>query len=197
LVAGLLIAAPACATGGYYGAPRDYDGDLERRAYQNGFDRGMRNGARDARERGYFSYERDSDYRDADWGYRRGIERDDYRRAFRQGYQQGYAAGFNRVTRAYGYGSNYPRAGAPYGYPGRPGIYRSPAADIGYRDGLEAGRNDARDRQVYDPIRPKRYREGDHDYDRRYGSRDAYQREYRAAFQQGYQQGYGEYRRNW
>jgi len=193
LTAGLMIAAPACATG-YYGRQRDNYREIERHAYQNGLERGVRNGERDARDRRSFSYERDRDYRDADWGYRRGSDRDEYRRAFRQGYQQGYTEGFNRVGRAYE--PAYPRAGAPYSYPGRPGgVYRSPAADNGRRDGFEAGRNDARDRNRYDPVRPKRYREGDHDYDNRYGSRDAYQREYRAAFQQGYEQGYREYRR--
>jgi hypothetical protein len=202
LSAGLLIAAPACASGGYYGQ-RTYSRDYERFAYQNGFDRGVRNGEHDARDRRDFSYSRDREYRDADWGYRRGdMDRYDYQRAFRQGFQAGYNEGFNRVARAYG--SNYPRTNAPYGY-GNPNQYPAVpragygygnvAAQNGYRDGVDAGRNDARDRQRYDPIRPKRYREGDHDYDSRYGSRDEYKREYRAAFQQGYEQGYREYRR--
>ena len=38
--------------------------------------------------------------------------------------------------------------------------------------------------------RTRRYRDGDHDYNNRYGSRDAYKREYRAAFEQGYREGY-------
>jgi hypothetical protein len=70
------------------------------------------------------------------------------------------------------------------------------AYDNGFRDGLVAGRDDARHHERFDPIRARRYREGDHDYDRRYGSRDDYRREYRAAFQQGYQQGYRQYRRD-
>src|SRR5437773_2143876 len=78
-----------------------------------------------------------------------------------------------------------------YGYGG----YGSPAAQNGYRDGLEAGRKDARDRERFDPVRAKRYRDGDHDYDNRYGSRDVYKREYRAAFEQGYREGYGAVRR--
>jgi len=72
----------------------------------------------------------------------------------------------------------------------RNGGYYSAAADTGYRDGVEAGRDDARDRRRYDPVRTKRYREGDHDYNNRYGSRDAYKRDYRAAFEQGYRDGY-------
>ncbi|MGH9696933.1 MAG: hypothetical protein ACRD5Z_22500 [Bryobacteraceae bacterium] len=69
------------------------------------------------------------------------------------------------------------------------------AYDIGFRDGVGAGRDDARHHERFDPIRAKRYRQGDHDYDRRYGARDDYQREYRAGFQQGYEQGYRQYRR--
>ena len=44
-------------------------------------------------------------------------------------------------------------------------------------------------------VRAKRYREGDHDYNDRYGSRDLYKRDYRAAFTQGYEQGYRQERR--
>ena len=61
----------------------------------------------------------------------------------------------------------------------------------GYRDGLQAGRDDARRGDRFEPARANRYREGDHDYDRRYGPRDDYKREYRSAFEQGYREGYG------
>ena len=54
----------------------------------------------------------------------------------------------------------------------------------------EDGRDDARHGRRFDPIMAKRYREGDHDYDRQYGSRDDYKRDYRAAFEQGYNEGY-------
>ena len=47
----------------------------------------------------------------------------------------------------------------------------------------------------FDPVRAKRYREGDHDYDNRYGSRDQYKQDYRAAFVQGYEEGYRNVRR--
>jgi hypothetical protein len=39
-------------------------------------------------------------------------------------------------------------------------------------------------------VRARRYRSADHDYDRRYGSRDEYAREYRANFERGYREGY-------
>jgi hypothetical protein len=87
-----------------------------------------------------------------------------------------------------------------FGSPGNNGNrggerYNSPAAQVGYRDGVEAGREDADDRKPFDPRRSKRYREGDHDYENRYGSRDAYKQEYRGAFTQGYEEGYRGYRR--
>src|SRR3954453_9535970 len=86
--------------------------------------------------------------------------------------------------------NSYPRRGS---YP----VYRevSRAAEIGYRDGVEAGRDDARHRERFDPVRARRYRSADHEYDRRYGSRDEYAREYRANFERGYRQGYDRGRR--
>jgi hypothetical protein len=86
------------------------------------------------------------------------------------------------------YDTGYPRAGYPA--PVQRGGYGSAAARSGYRDGIEAGRDDARHRERFDPVRARRYRQGDHDYDRRYGSRDEYKREYRSAFEQGYRDGY-------
>lgn len=195
LLAGAL-AAPACASYDYGYRNQGSSRDFERRAYQNGFDRGVRNGERDARDRRSPSYSRDSDYRDADDGYYRDYGlRDEYRRVFRQGYEVGYTEGYNRVARAYGAG--YPRNGYPGGY-GSPNqypaqrAYGSRAVETGYRDGYEAGRDDGRDRNRYDPRHPKRYREGDHDYNSRYGSLDEYKREYRSAFERGYEAGYRE-----
>lgn len=199
VLAGVAIATPACAEQlyGYGGQRRVYDREFERRAYETGYREGINDGQEDARRGRSFSYQRHDEYRDADRGYRRGtIDRDYYRRSFRQGFQTGYNEAYNRNARNYPRG-NYPvygdRNGGGVYYPPNRGVYRSPAADNGYRDGLEAGRNDARDRDRYDPIRQSRYRQGDHDYDRRYGSREDYKREYRAAFEQGYREGYGRY----
>ena len=82
------------------------------------------------------------------------------------------------------YDNDYPRGGYP--------VYRGPsrAAEMGYRDGIETGRDDARHRERFDPVRARRYRSADHDYDRRYGSRDEYAREYRVNFDRGYREGY-------
>lgn len=204
LAVGVLASLSACATTGYgYGYPerRDYR-ELDRNAYDHGFGDGVRNGEHDARDGRDYRVDRDGDYRSTDDGYRRegGYDRDQYRRSFRRGYEAGYRDGFERMARSYGgYRDRTVTPGiviqppvviGPRGGYGGYGGYNSPAAQNGYRDGLEAGRKDARDRDRFEPRQAKRYREGDHDYDRRYGDRDDYKREYRSAFEQGYEQGY-------
>jgi hypothetical protein len=195
LLASVSIASSACAAQ-VYGSPRGgvYGRDLDRRAYDNGFRQGIEEGRNDARRNRDYSPQRHNEYRDADNGYNRDYgDRDYYRRAFRSGFEAGYRDGYNRNAR-YGRDERVivpPVVVAP-GYPGNGGYgsYRSAAAQNGYRDGLEAGRDDGRHRERFDPVRAKRYREGDHDYNDRYGSRDEYKREYRAAFEQGYREGY-------
>jgi hypothetical protein len=82
-----------------------------------------------------------------------------------------------------------------YGYPNTTGSnrgygYNNVAYDNGYRDGLEKGREDANDRDSYDPVRHSWYRSGNRGYDNRYGSRDQYKLVYRDGFEAGYEQGY-------
>ena len=85
-----------------------------------------------------------------------------------------------------------PRNQPGYGrYPDSGGRYSDMAFDTGYRDGLEKGREDLRDRDVYDPSRHSRYRSADRGYDRRYGSKDEYKGRYRQGFIDGYEAGYG------
>jgi hypothetical protein len=68
--------------------------------------------------------------------------------------------------------------------------YRGVAFDNGYRDGLEKGREDARDNDSFDPVRHSRYRSADHGYNSRYGTREAYKLAYRDGFEEGYEQAY-------
>jgi hypothetical protein len=198
LAAAVSIAAPACASGGYYAYRERGAPEFERRAYDAGYRDGLSHGEHDARDRRDFRIDRDGDYRHADDGYHREYgDKEYYRRAFRRGYEAGYSEGFNRFARPGGAAVIvppavvYPNAPPAVAYPRVEGRIESIAARNGYRDGLEAGRDDRHDRNRFDPARAKRYREGDHDYDRRYGSRDEYRREYRAAFEQGYREGYG------
>jgi hypothetical protein len=68
------------------------------------------------------------------------------------------------------------------------------AFNQGYRDGLDAGRSDARHHRRFSPERAARFRSADHDYNRRYGSRDQYMRIYRDGFREGYERGFRAYR---
>ena len=201
LATGVALTAPACAAQIYdSGYPHGgvYNRDLDRRAYDGGYREGLEEGRNDARHVRDFSYQRHDEYRDADQGYHRSDgDREFYRRSYRQGFQAGYSEAYNRNAR-YGRdqrGGIYPPVANYPAYPRASnrgyGSYGSMAAQNGYRDGFEAGRNDARDRERFDPVRAKRYREGDHDYDNRDGARDDYKRDYRAAFDQGYREGYG------
>jgi hypothetical protein len=192
LLAATLIVAPACATHRtVYGYPSGGRQGADR-AYSVGYERGQADGERDARSGRRYDYARHSEYRDAGRGNR---GREGYRDLFRQGFVAGYDDGYRRFARrgsgrsprppAASYPDRYPRPGR-----GPAGGYVSPAGENGFRDGLEQGREDSRDRKAFDPRRAKRYREGDHDYDSRYGSRDAYKRDYRNGFQRGYEQGF-------
>jgi flagellar biosynthesis/type III secretory pathway protein FliH len=107
------------------------------------------------------------------------------------GYPQG---GYGYPQGGYGYpdqgGYGYPNQGG-YGYPGN--YSYTPAYSNGVNDGYEKGREDARDRDSYDPLRHKWYREGDHDYKSQYGPRQQYENVYRQGFKEGYDRGYREW----
>lgn len=60
----------------------------------------------------------------------------------------------------------------------------------GYDDGLDAGREDARNGRNYDPDRHSHYRAASRGYDPRYGSRDEYRHQYQDGFRSGYADGY-------
>lgn len=74
-----------------------------------------------------------------------------------------------------------------------PGVtrgYQEPAFGRGYADGFRHAQDDRQDRQRYDPVGHRDYREGDQGFYRSYGSRDAYKDNYRAGFRAGYDAGY-------
>ena len=109
----------------------------------------------------------------------------DYRRAYREGFEAGYTRAYDRAEGEY---QSRPRATEPT--PPIPSEHPTPAEQIGFRDGYDAGLKDARARDTYDPVRSDRYRDADHHYNGRYGSREVFKRDYRAGFAQGYEQGY-------
>lgn len=190
-VSALLLTSTACATT-TYGRPGYRVGDRDDRAY---YERGVRDGREagvdDVRRGRSYDASRHREYRDS----RRGDDRGDLI-SYRRGFEAGYDESFRRMARGpignvgRNDGRDLPRASG-----NARGRFASPAAENGYRDGLEAGEHAAREGDRFDPVRERRYREGDHDYEGRYGSRDEYKRNYRAAFQQGYQEGFRQVRR--
>jgi hypothetical protein len=214
----LMGSAPAVAqTNGWLGGSAAYASDdyrtsyadAQRQAYDNGYRDGLKRGEQAARDRKPLDIERERDYRGADRGYNRSFGdreryRDNYRGGFAQGFREGYGRfgsrsngtwdnrGWNdgrnnngvwddrdrRDTRGYGYGTA--------GY----GAYQNGASD-GYQKGLD----DLNDRKRPDVTRQKWYRNGDHDYNSRYGSKDAYRVEYRRGFEEGYNRAYRDGRR--
>jgi hypothetical protein len=100
LAAGVLVSAPACSAGIYTTTRSGPYEDIGRRAYENGYRQGLREGRDDAQHRRGFSLERHGEYRDAEGGYRRGDgNRDPYRVGFRRGFEAGYRDAFNRFAR--------------------------------------------------------------------------------------------------
>ena len=200
----LAMAAPAAAQWGRPDARYGSSSEVTRVAYDRGYTEGVKEGEKDGRGRDAFDYQDERDYQRADVGYNnRYGSASRYRDVFRQGFAAGYTEGYRRFSpRGYGYGSgngSYRNRGyGAYGgdgYPpyaqGRDERYLAPF-EIGARDGFDKGVEDVRDNDRYDPRRHKWYREGDHDYNNRYGSRDLYKDEYRRGFLVGYERGYRE-----
>jgi hypothetical protein len=104
LVLGVGVVVPACAAERYpyrYGSYDDSDyndrQNIERLAFQNGYDEGLEHGRRDLREGRQYSIARHDEFRDGDEGYRRSYgDRELYRRLFRQGFERGYADAYRR-----------------------------------------------------------------------------------------------------
>lgn len=64
------------------------------------------------------------------------------------------------------------------------------AYDTGYRDGVRAGGNDARDGRAFEYQRHRDYRSADRGYSARDGRRDTWSQQYRGGFVAGYRDGY-------
>ena len=197
--------------------------DAQRQAYDNGYRDGVKRGEEAARDRKAFNVEIERDYRSADRGYNRSFgDRNRYHDNYRGGFSQGYRDAYYRYggngngrwdNRGWGNGNGngrYPNGGYPNGgYPngGYPnggyypnGSYGNGSAAYGayqngVSDGYQKGLDDVHDRKRPDVTRQKWYRSGDHDYNNRYGSKDAYRVEYRRGFEEGYNRAYRDARR--
>lgn len=185
----LTLLTPACASAEGWpvrsGPGAGQAGPRFDTAYDRGFREGVREGESDARDRRPYNLRRHGAYNDGDRGYNRSFgARGRYREEFRRGFEAGYSQGFERVR---GVGSDR-RGRGPIGA-GRGG-YDEPAYARGYADGFAKGREDSDDRDRYDPVRHREYRDGDRGYNDSYGARDRYRQNYREGFRAGYEDGY-------
>lgn len=172
------------------------------RVYDRGYSEGLQQGEQDARAGHALGIESNRVYRDGDRGYNnRDGSRDWYRTEFRRGFSSGYRNGFDRVRVTVQIGGRDDRSRRDDGWRrddrwGRddgPRVrrgYQEPAFARGYSDGWEQGLDDGHDRDRYDAVRHREYRNADHGYDRGYGSKNAYKNNYRSGFRQGYEDGY-------
>jgi hypothetical protein len=181
-------------------AAQSSSGFNSRFAYNQGFERGRLAGLDADRHGNAYRFDNLDDYKRGDYGYRSEYgTRDRYRSDFRLGFEDGYRVGYA----GYGNGNGRGQGGPPPWSNGRArGVGRGravgrydPASQAGYNDGYDAGIRDAQGRRQFDPISEGRYRSGDHGYDRKYGSRDAYKLQYRDAFRSGYEEGFNDVRR--
>ena len=194
----LFVAAPAARAQDEY-----HGGSLNVR--QHAFEHGYRDGyeyGRDCRDRHVALDYRTEMYRDADRGYNSVFgSREDYQVGYREGYRAGAEDGFNGVQtrleqtfawhdRSYDpdLAPNDPRANV---YAERHWGYQDVASDIGYRDGVNAGLKDYRERHSYRPEQHGAYKDADHGYNNSFGAKDEYKRAYRAAYEAGYRDGFG------
>jgi hypothetical protein len=140
--------------------------------YDRGYRDGFRDGERDARSGRAFDYNSDRQLS------RRADE-----------FQRGYAEGYRSAYQQHRASARGRRGVGPISGRGRGG-YQDPAFSRGYSEGFEHGLDDGRDRDRYDPVRHRDYRDADDGYFREYGPKGAYENNYRAGFRQGYEQGY-------
>ena len=167
---------------------------LTRDVYERGYREGLRQGEFDGRRGLALDFERDPLFRDGTRGYdRRYGSRDLYRDDFRRGYIDAYRSSYARLMRPAPAAPLLQRSGPGSGVFGpqqRPGGYQEPAYARGYSDGYRQGADDGQERDGYDAVGHRDYRDADQGYYGSYGSRDAYRNNYRAGFREGYEDGY-------
>ena len=169
--------------------------DAQRAAHDNGFRDGLKRGEQAARDGRPLDVERERDYRSADGGYNRSHgDRNRYRDTYRGGFAQGYRDGYNQRGARSTFPDSGRNSGGDYGR-GHGGNASFGARQHGVSDGYKKGLDDLNDRKYPDLNRQKWYRNGDHDYDSRYGSKETYRVEYRRGFADGYDRAYREGRR--
>jgi hypothetical protein len=148
-----------------------------RARYDRGYRDGFRDGENDARRGRRYDYDNDR---------RLGRSGDEFQRGYVDGYRAGYEQFRGGRNSRYGNGGY---ASRDWGR-GPRGGYQDPAFARGYSEGFERGLDDGRDRDRYDPVRHRDYRDADDGYFRDYGPKQTWENNYRAGFRQGYEEGY-------
>jgi hypothetical protein len=199
IVIGLLIAF-LFVGGGFAIAQDRYAGstNAKEHGYQHGYRDGLRQGRSDRNHREEHDFHT-SDYKRADRGYERYMgERDDFQEGYRDGYKSGYDDGYSgRPMRAdvYGLDDRYDPDRLPRrdededAYRGWG--YSDVGFDTGYRDGLQAAREDLRDHKGFHPEKHDAYEDADHGYRKEFGDKKVYKQQYRKGFIRGYQDALG------
>src|SRR6266700_4299060 len=193
-VIGLMFVAMLFATGLAVAQDR-YGGSLNSKehGYQHGYRNGLQQGREDRDRRLEHNFNT-RDFKRADEGYERYMgEHDDFQHGYRDGYKAGYDDGYyGRQMRPDVYGLNdrydpdrLPRGDADADAYSRWG-YSDVALDTGYRDGLQAGRQDLDRRKDFRPEKHDAYEDADHGYQKGYGDKNLYKEQYRKGFMRGY-----------
>jgi hypothetical protein len=175
-----LPAPPPYPNQGYYG---QYAPDS---AYQRGYQDGVADGMKDSRDGRVARPTATDKYEDAP-GYNKSYgDKKVYKNVYRQGYVAGYPQGFN----------GYAQPAYPVYVPQVP-VYGSaapvyggnPAAQLGYRDGLNDGARDRTSGHAARPMATDKY-EDTPGYDNAMGDKETFKQIYRQAYSTGYQQAY-------
>lgn len=192
LVALLFVTGLAVAQDRYGGSV-----NAKEHGYQHGYRDGLGQGRADRSHHKKHDFNT-RDYKRADAGYAKYMgEHDDFQHGYRDGYKVGYEDGFYaRSVRpdVYGLDDRYdpdqlPRTeGDADAYRGWG--YSHVGFDTGYRDGLQAARQDLRDRKGFRPDKHDAYEDADHGYRNDYGNKNSYKQQYRKGFVRGYQDGF-------
>jgi hypothetical protein len=173
-------------------AQDEYRGSFSTR--QHGYEHGYRDGyeyGRDARGRNVALDYRTDVYQAGDRGYRSYMGtlseyREGYRDGYRIGAEEGYGGVRTGLERIFG-DRDDPAASV---YRERHWDYQDVAADVGYRDGVNAGLQDYREHHSYRPQEHDQWKDADHSYDRAFGNKADYKQAYRIAYENGYRAGY-------
>jgi hypothetical protein len=188
--AALLFLAGAIAAQERYGGSMD----SKEHGYQHGYRDGLRQGRGDLNRNAVHSFDTE-DYRHADLGYdKRMGERDDFQQGYRNGYKDGYDDGYyDKPVRhtVYGLNESYDPDRVPRSDADADAYvnwsYEDVAMDTGYRDGLQAGLSDLRQRKDFKPDKHEAYEDGNHGYRKEYGDKKLYKEQYRKGFLRGYE----------